>query len=141
MPFLVMPTLICVLVKMILIVFVKYYGQLFWNCILNCIFLIQKMTFQLPVTENLSPTRYSFLFWKTVFFNCRCHAVFIVFYFIGIGSLLPWNFFITANKVCIFMTRYFLWLSRSNKVSLGFFFSVFPVQTKEYHSSLGWWLH
>ncbi|XP_022333789.1 equilibrative nucleoside transporter 3-like [Crassostrea virginica] len=28
----------------------------------------------------------------------RCHAVFVVFYFIGIGSLLPWNFFITANK-------------------------------------------
>lgn len=81
------------------------------------------------------------LFWKTVFLNCRCHAVFVVFYFIGIGSLLPWNFFITANKVCILMTRYFLWISRSNKVSLVFFFSVFPVQTKEYHSSLGWWLH
>lgn len=28
----------------------------------------------------------------------RFNAVFIVFYFIGIGSLLPWNFFITANK-------------------------------------------
>ncbi|XP_048732336.2 equilibrative nucleoside transporter 1-like [Ostrea edulis] len=28
----------------------------------------------------------------------RFNAVFIVFYFLGIGSLLPWNFFITANK-------------------------------------------
>lgn len=35
----------------------------------------------------------------------RCNAVFIVFYFIGIGSLLPWNFFITANKYFQFKLR------------------------------------
>lgn len=35
----------------------------------------------------------------------RFNAVFVVFYFIGIGSLLPWNFFITANKYFQFKLR------------------------------------
>ena len=30
----------------------------------------------------------------------RCFATYLIFYIFGVGHLLPWNFFITANKVC-----------------------------------------
>ena len=29
-----------------------------------------------------------------------CFATYLIFYIYGVGHLLPWNFFITANKVC-----------------------------------------
>jgi len=39
---------------------------------------------------------------------CRWNAVWIVFFILGVGSLLPWNFFMNAKLVC----RYCLsWIS------------------------------
>ncbi|XP_064602864.1 equilibrative nucleoside transporter 3-like [Liolophura sinensis] len=35
----------------------------------------------------------------------RCHTVYLIFYLLGVGSLLPWNFFITAKQYFQFKLR------------------------------------
>lgn len=38
-------------------------------------------------------------FMQTSFFSTRYNAVWIIFFILGLGTLLPWNFFMTATMV------------------------------------------
>ena len=50
-----------------------------------------------------------------IYFIFRCRIVYIMFFVIGIGTLLPWNFYITATQVILNM----------------FYFKVFSIPTSE----------
>ncbi len=52
-----------------------------------------------------------------IVYRCRCRFIYVIFFFIGAGTLLPWNFLITATQVQPSHCETFLVFSISTKKS------------------------